>query len=128
MKKRLRTTVIIILIIIMVIMFSARYYLFVSNTIYSESVSHLTEIYHQANRSLNNLISSNWTNMHLWADSLALLMLGFVIRRNQLKLKKKDTEILYRDEFFSKVSLNVDDVFLMLDAEKLHVDYISPNI
>ena len=128
MKKRLRTTVIIILIIIMVIMFSARYYLFVSNTIYSESVSHLTEIYHQANRSLNNLISSNWTNMHLWADSLALLMLGFVIRRNQLKLKKKDTEILYRDEFFSKVLVNVDDVFLMLDAEKLHVDYISPNI
>lgn len=60
--------------------------------------------------------------------AIALLMLAFVIRRNQLKLKKKDTEILYRDELFSKLSIHVDDVFLMLDAEQLRVDYISPNI
>ena len=59
---------------------------------------------------------------------IAVLMLAIVIRRNQLQLKKKDTEILYRDELFSKLSVNVDDVFLMLDAKALRVDYISPNI
>ncbi|MGN0632755.1 MAG: response regulator [Oscillospiraceae bacterium] len=60
--------------------------------------------------------------------SLASLMIALVIRQNRLKLKKKDTEILYRDELFSKLSVNVDDVFLMLNADDLRVDYISPNI
>ena len=41
---------------------------------------------------------------------------------------RKNTEILYRDELFQKLSLNVDDVFLMLDAETSKVDYVSPNI
>lgn len=59
---------------------------------------------------------------------LALLMIAAVIRQNQIKLKKKDTEILLRDELFSKLSVNVDDVFLMLNAENMRVDYISPNI
>ena len=352
MKKRLRTVVAAVALIIGIIALSSRYYFFVSQTIYAESVSHLTEIFHQANRSLNNLVSRNWTNMHLWVDylqdvqdenqienfithareetgftdfffisregnyqtvsgetgymdfknelpelilngkdmavnsvvpgqpqimvfatpavpgnysgfdyeaiavsfnnsdmvnalkissfdntsrsfvihsdgrvvvdtvtdkqediynflamlkknsdmsseeieklredfkqgssgatvlsindtryylvyesadfedwtvlglvptgvvnasmnklqyntlflvagitiSLGVLMLAYVIRQNQLKLKKKDTEILYREELFSKLSVNVDDVFLMLDAENLRVDYISPNI
>ena len=352
MKKRLRTVVAAVALIIVIIALSFRYYFFVSQTIYAESVSHLTEIFHQANRSLNNLVSRNWTNMHLWVDylqdvsyenqienfithakeetgftdfyfisregnyqtvsgepgymdlknelpelilngkdmavnsvvpgqpqimvfatpavhgtynsfayeaiavsfnnsdmvnalkissfddtsssfvihsdgrvvvdtvtdkqediynflamlkknsdmsseeieklredfrqgssgatvlsindtsyylvyepadfedwtvlglvptgvvnasmnklqystlmlvagitiSIGVLMLAYVIRQNQLKLKKKDTEILYREELFSKLSVNVDDVFLMLDAETLHVDYISPNI
>lgn len=352
MKKRLRTVVAAVALIIGIIALSFRYYFFVSQTIYAESVSHLTEIFHQANRSLNNLVSRNWTNMHLWVDylqdvsdenqienfithakeetgftdfyfisregnyqtvsgetgymdlknelpelilngkdmavnsvvpgqpqimvfatpavhgtynsfayeaiavsfnnsdmvnalkissfddtsssfvihsdgrvvvdtvtdkqediynflamlkknsdmsseeieklredfrqgssgatvlsindtsyylvyepadfedwtvlglvptgvvnasmnklqystlmlvagitiSIGVLMLAYVIRQNQLKLKKKDTEILYREELFSKLSVNVDDVFLMLDAETLHVDYISPNI
>lgn len=60
--------------------------------------------------------------------SLAVLMLAFVIRQNRMKLKRKDTEILYRDELFSKLSVNVNDVFMMLDAENLRVDYVSPNI
>ena len=42
-------------------------------------------------------------------------------------LRKKDTEILYRDELFQKLSMNVNDVFLMLDAETYQADYVSPN-
>ena len=42
-------------------------------------------------------------------------------------LKKKDTEILYRDELFQKLSMNVDDVFLMMDAKTYQADYVSPN-
>ena len=36
-------------------------------------------------------------------------------------------EILYRDELFMKLSMNVDDVFLMLDAQTNRADYVSPN-
>lgn len=60
--------------------------------------------------------------------SLASLMLGIVIRRNQIKLKEKDLAIMYRDELFEKISVSVDDVFLMLDAKGLQVDYVSSNI
>lgn len=59
---------------------------------------------------------------------LGMILLAFIIRQNRLKLKKKDTEILYREELFSKLSVQVDDVFLMLDAHSFRVDYISPNI
>ena len=60
--------------------------------------------------------------------SLASLMLGIVIRRNQIKLKEKDIAIMYQDELFEKISASVDDVFLMLDAKEFRVDYISSNI
>ena len=35
---------------------------------------------------------------------------------------------MYRDELFQKLSMNVDDVFLMLDAKTYHADYVSPNV
>ena len=60
--------------------------------------------------------------------ALGVFALAFIIRQNRLKLKKKDKQILYRDELFSKLSVNVDDIFLMLDARTFCVDYISPNI
>ena len=52
---------------------------------------------------------------------------NLIIQKGKLNLRKKDTEILYRDELFQKLSLNVDDVFLMLDAKTYQADYISPN-
>ena len=58
---------------------------------------------------------------------LAALLIGFIIQRNRSRLKRKDTEILYRDELFQKLSMNVEDVFLMLDAKTYEVDYVSPN-
>ena len=33
-------------------------------------------------------------------------------------------QILYRDEMFKKLSMNVDDVFLMVDAKTARVDYV----
>ena len=62
------------------------------------------------------------------AAGLALLIILLIVRRNHTTLRRKDTEILYRDELFQKLSLNVDDVFLMLDAKTSKVDYVSPNI
>lgn len=60
--------------------------------------------------------------------SLSLLLLAFILQKSRRNLKKKDMEILYREELFSTLSQNVDDIFLMLDAEHFRVDYISPNI
>ena len=62
------------------------------------------------------------------AAGLALLVILLIVRRSHTTLRRKNTEISYRDELFQKLSLNVDDVFLMLDAETAKVDYVSPNI
>ena len=58
----------------------------------------------------------------------AVLVILLIARRSHTTLRRKDTEIRYRDVLFQKLSLNVDDVFLMLDAETSTVDYVSPNI
>ena len=62
----------------------------------------------------------------VWAFAVMILLL--VTHRGHIKLRRKDTEILYRDELFQKLSQNVDDVFLMLDAKTSKADYISPNM
>lgn len=59
---------------------------------------------------------------------IAALLISFIIQKGRINLRKKDTEILYRDELFQKLSMNVDDVFLMLDAKTYQADYVSPNV
>ena len=59
---------------------------------------------------------------------LAVTVILLLLRKNHATLRRKNTEILYRDELFQKLSLNVDDVFLMLDTKTSKVDYVSPNI
>ena len=80
------------------------------------------------NDSMNNLQSMTLLLVAGIMVCLGIVILTFIIWQNRLKLKKKDTEILYREELFSKLSVNVDDIFLMLDADTFRVDYISPNI
>ncbi len=62
------------------------------------------------------------------AFGLAVLVILLIVRRNRATVRRKNTEILYRDELFRTLSLNVDDVFLMLDAKTSKTDYVSPNI
>ena len=62
------------------------------------------------------------------AFGFAVLVILLIVRRSHATLRQKDTEIRYRDVLFQKLSLNVDDVFLMLDAKTYKVDYVSPNI
>ena len=59
---------------------------------------------------------------------IAVLVILLIVRRGHANLRRKNTEISYRDELFQKLSLNVDDAFLMLDAKTHKVDYVSPNI
>ncbi|MGN1351146.1 MAG: ATP-binding protein [Anaerovoracaceae bacterium] len=80
------------------------------------------------NASMNKLQSVTVFVVSLIIIGLAAVLLLLVVLQNRQKLKRKDSELLARDELFSKLSINVDDVFLMLDAKKLRVDYASPNI
>ena len=80
------------------------------------------------NASMSKLQSTTMIVVSGIAIGLAVMLLLFVIQQNRQKLRRKDHELLARDELFSKLSVNVDDVFLMLDAQSLRVDYVSPNI
>lgn len=80
------------------------------------------------NASMNKLQSTTMLVVSGIVVVLAFVILLLMIQQNRQKLKRKDTELLARDELFSKLSINVDDVFLMLDAKNLRVDYASPNI
>ncbi|MGN1040331.1 MAG: hypothetical protein ACI4QL_02775, partial [Candidatus Fimimonas sp.] len=50
----------------------------------------------------------------------------YVVWRYRRNLSEKDNELRYREELFSVLSNNVDDIFLMLNSDDLHVDYLSP--
>ena len=80
------------------------------------------------NASMNVLQRSTVLLVSAVAVCIAGLFIGIILRKNRVNLKRKDTEILYRDELFQKLSMNVDDVFLMLDAKTYKADYISPNM
>ena len=47
-----------------------RYFGFVSKTIYEESVSHLTEVFHQSDNMLRELADKNLTYLHMWGENL----------------------------------------------------------
>lgn len=80
------------------------------------------------NASMNTLQLSTMLLVGAVVLCITAILIGFILQKNSVRLKKKDTEILYRDEMFQKLSMNVDDVFLMLDAKTYQADYVSPNV
>ncbi len=70
MKKRLGVFAAAIVLIIGVSMVGIQYTRFVSKTVYQESTSHLTEIFHQSNKALNELVNKNLTYLHMWSAYL----------------------------------------------------------
>ena len=251
MGKRLRIAVFIVF-FIGIVLTAFRYFKFVSKTVYEESASHLTEVFHQSNNVLNELANKNLTYLHMWGEYLkkvsdeseirdyidkaqeeagflyfyflsadgnykmltgeagylglqenledkitlgediitnavvpgkqqmlvfaspqshgsyqgfeydaiaiayenadivnasmnslqlrtmllggtivfgfAVFIIELILQKNRISLKRRDVEILYRDELFQKLSMSVDDVFLMLDAKTYKADYVSPNV
>ena len=79
------------------------------------------------NASMNRLQRSTIFFVSAIVFCIAALFISLIIQKNRINLRRKDTEILYRDELFQKLSMNVDDVFLMLDAKTYQADYVSPN-
>ena len=68
-RKWLRIAVFIAVFVGIVLMVF-RYFGFVSKTIYEESVSHLTEVFHQSDNMLRELTDKNLTYLHMWGENL----------------------------------------------------------
>ena len=50
----------------------ARYVLFISQTVYQESTSHLSELVHKSDNTLNQLVGRNRMILHLWGGLLEI--------------------------------------------------------
>lgn len=80
------------------------------------------------NANMNNLQSITILVVSCIVVGLAFVVILMIVQRNRNKLKRMDNALISREELFSKLSSNVDDVFLMLNAENFKVEYVSPNI
>ena len=80
------------------------------------------------NASMNTLQFTTMVLVGIVVLSIAGFIIAAILRKSKANLKNKDIEILYRDELFQKLSMSVDDVFLMLDGKTSKVDYVSPNV
>lgn len=61
----------------------------------------------------------------VFAIGLVFLMLE---RQSRKRLEKKEQDIQYREQLFSILSENIDDVFLMLNSKSFAVEYVTPNV
>ena len=80
------------------------------------------------NANMNRLQYTTMAMMSGIVGMLAVTALLLVVQSNRHKLRKKDQQLLAREELFSSLSHNVDDVFLMIDTETSKVEYVSPNV
>ncbi|MGN1089668.1 MAG: cache domain-containing protein, partial [Huintestinicola sp.] len=67
MKKNLIAVLIAAAVIVGVVLSGRAYWNFVSETVYEESTAHLKEVFNQANQTLYNMVSVNWSRMRMWA-------------------------------------------------------------
>ena len=70
MGKRFRIAVF-TAVLLGIVLLVFRYSRFVSKTIYEESVSHLTEVFHQSDNMLRELTDKNLTYLHMWGGESA---------------------------------------------------------
>ena len=80
------------------------------------------------NQSMHKLQVSSALVISGIALILIVFLGAFFVWRYRHNLEEKDSELKYREELFSILTSNTDDIFIMLDAEDFRVDYISPNI
>ena len=95
MRNRLKTAVFIAVLVCIALMVF-RYFGFVSKTVYEESVSHLTEVFHQSDNMLRELTEKNLTYLHMWGENLQNTSSEDEIR-DYIKKAQEDTGFL---EFF----------------------------
>ena len=68
-RKQFKAAVV-IAVFLGIVLTVSRYFKFVSKTVYEESVSHLTEIFHQSDNMLRELTDKNLTYLHMWGENL----------------------------------------------------------
>ena len=59
---------------------------------------------------------------------IGVMAFTVILVRNRMQYRRNKTELQYRERMFDVLSSTVEDIFIMLDSENQHVDYISPNV
>lgn len=113
---------------LMLTLHGTRYYLVYENTGIQDWIMLSLVPVSIVNASMDTLWHRTVEIVTVIACLLMVLLITLIVHRSRDALRRRDTEILYRDELFTRLSRNVDDVFLMLDAETSRTDYVSPNI
>ena len=80
------------------------------------------------NANMNNLQYTTMVVMGCVMGALAIVFALLILLSSKRKLQTKDRQLLTREELFSHLSRNVDDVFLMIDIDTHKVEYISSNV
>ena len=109
MRKWLRTAVF-IAVFVGIILTVFQYFGFVSKTVYDESVSHLTEVFHQSDNMLRELTDKNLTYLHMWGENLQDISSEDEIRDY---IKKAQEDARFLDFFF----LSADGNYKMATGE-----------
>ena len=112
----------------MLTLHGTRYYLVYENTGIQDWIMLSLVPVSVVNASMDTLWHRTVEIVTAIACLIMVLLIALIVHRSRDALRRRDTEILYRDELFTRLSRNVDDVFLMLDAETSRTDYVSPNI
>ena len=69
-RRKQFSAAVFIAVLVGIVLMVFRYFSFVSKTIYEESVSHLTEVFHQSDNMLRELTEKNLTYLHMWGENL----------------------------------------------------------
>lgn len=80
-------------------------------------------------KNANEILKSSQTFLLLF--SCIFIMAGLFIYMGQLshrKLMEKEGDVRYREQLFSILANNTNDVFLMFRTDNYAVEYISPNV
>ena len=109
MRKQLKTAVF-IAVFVGIVLLVFRYFGFVSKTVYEESVSHLTEVFHQSDNMLRELTDKNLTYLHMWGENLQDISSEDEIRDY---IKKAQEDAGFLDFFF----LSADGNYKMATGE-----------
>jgi len=80
------------------------------------------------NANMNNLQYTTMVVMGCVVGALAIVFVLLILQGSKKKLQIKDRQLLVREELFSYLARNVDDVFLMIDIDTRKVEYISSNV
>ena len=114
-KQRLFVTVMVLLLVAGMVTGGYTYMAFMNRTIYEESTAHLTEIFHQANQTLNNKVSFNWGAMRMWEPCLEAAQNDDEIR-SYLALAQEEYD--FTDFFF----VSRDGSYITVDGKQGFLD------
>lgn len=84
----------------------------------------------------SSIVNKSMNDLQIYSllvvSSIALVLIfgigAIIFYRYHKGMMVKDSELKYREELFSILSNNTNDIFIMLNAKDMHVDYLSPNI